>query len=80
MLVRIANKEDSDQTDRLHLQKQSDLGLCCLFWQAIIVQNFRTSTVLDEGFHETAKLTISQKTLMYAQIVRPIFTCRLSVK
>ena len=37
MLVRIANREDPDQTA---LQKQSDLGLCCLskpFSQAISV-------------------------------------------
>ena len=43
MSVRIANREDPDQT-----KKQSDLGLRCLscpWWQATIVQNFRTSTV-----------------------------------
>ena len=38
MLVRVANREDPDQTV---LKKQSDLGLPCLsrpFWQAISVQ------------------------------------------
>ena len=42
MLVRIANREDPDQT-------QSDLGLHCLsrpFWLATSVQKFRASTVL----------------------------------
>ena len=41
MLVRIANREDPDQT-------ASDLGLHCLsmlFWQATSVQSFRTFTV-----------------------------------
>ena len=53
MLVRIGNKEDPDQTAsdliRLLFQKQSDLGLLCLFrpfWQASGFQNFTTSTVL----------------------------------
>ena len=44
-LVRIANREDPDQTA---FQKQSDLGLHCLsrfFWQVTSVQNFRTFTV-----------------------------------
>ena len=45
MRVRIANREDTDQT----AQKQSDLGLHWLsstrpFWQAICVRNFGTST------------------------------------
>ena len=42
MLVRIANREDTDQ------KKQSDLGLRCLsrsFYQATSVGNFRTMTV-----------------------------------
>ena len=47
MLVRIASKEDPDQTASLEavLQKQSDLDLHCLsrlFWQATIVRNFKT--------------------------------------
>ena len=44
MPVRIANREDPDQTASL---KQSDLGLPCLSrpWQATSVQNFRRFTV-----------------------------------
>ena len=45
MCVRIANREDPDQTD---FQKQSVLCLPCLFtlfWQATSVRNFRTFTV-----------------------------------
>ena len=45
MLVR---KQTGKTLLRLLLQKQSDLGLCCLsrpFWQAASVQNFRTFTV-----------------------------------
>ena len=41
ILVRIANREDSDQT------ASSDLGLPCLsrpFWQATLVRDFRTFT------------------------------------
>ena len=58
MLVRIANRQDPDETasseavcffrSSLLLQKQSDLGLHCLsrpFWQAISVQIIRTSTI-----------------------------------
>ena len=47
MLVRIANKEDPDQTassEAVFLQKQSDLGILCLsrhFCQATYVPNFR---------------------------------------
>ena len=44
MLVRIPNREDPDQTAS---EKQSDLGLHCLFrpfLQAITVRNFKTST------------------------------------
>ena len=53
MHVRIANREDADQTAYL---KQSDLGLCCLsrplgqemsVQNKISVQNFRTLTVPD---------------------------------
>ena len=43
MLVRIANRDDTDQTAAL-----SDLGLPCLyrpFWKATSVQNLRTFTV-----------------------------------
>ena len=39
MLVRIANREDPDQT------ASSGLGLCCFsraFWQASRIQNYRT--------------------------------------
>ena len=46
MLVRIANREYSDQTAS---SDQSDLGLHCmlgLFWQATSVRNFRTSTIV----------------------------------
>ena len=51
---RIAKREDPDQTAsiRLLLQKQSDLGLPCLFRpfrQAISVQNFRPFTVTSFG-------------------------------
>ena len=45
MLVRIANRETSDQT----LKKQSDLGLRCLarpFWQITSVWMFRTTTIM----------------------------------
>ena len=45
MPVRIANKEDPDQTAS---QKQSDLGLPCLswpFWQITSVPNFRIFAV-----------------------------------
>ena len=49
MLVRLANREDPDQKQSdLGLQKQSDLGMHCLyrpFCQATSVQNFRTSIV-----------------------------------
>ena len=44
MLVRIANREDLDQTAT---SDTADFGLHCLsrhFLQATIVQNFRTST------------------------------------
>ena len=44
MLVRIANREDPDQT-----ASSPDLGLHCLsrpFYQAISVVNFRTFTVV----------------------------------
>ena len=47
LLVRIANREDPDQTASFEM-KQSDLGLTCLsmpFWQATNVQTFRTFTV-----------------------------------
>ena len=43
LLVRIANREDPDQS-----KKQSDLGLRCLLrpvWQVTSVQNFRTFTI-----------------------------------
>ena len=43
MLVRIANREDPFQS--------ADLGLHCLskpFWQANIVQNFRTFSVCND--------------------------------
>ena len=46
MLVRIANREDPDQT--ASFQKQFDLGLHCLsrlLWQETRVRNFRTFTV-----------------------------------
>ena len=54
MLVRIANRQDPDQTAsvRLLLKKQSDLGLCCVsgcVWQATSVQNCRTSSVLKKN-------------------------------
>ena len=42
MLVRIAKREDPDQTA---LKKQPDLGLCCLSGVATSVRNFRTFTV-----------------------------------
>ena len=45
MLLRIANREDHNQTASL---EQSDLGLHCLsrpFWKATSTQNFRTITV-----------------------------------
>ena len=45
LLVRIANREDTDQTV---FQKQSNVGLHCLsrsFYQATSVQNFRTFIV-----------------------------------
>ena len=48
MLIRIANREDFDQT----ASSQSDLGLPCLsglFWQTTSVQIFRTFTLLH--FH-----------------------------
>ena len=48
MHVRIANREDPDQTAYLLFQKQSDLGLRCFsmpFWQSAIVRNFRLFTV-----------------------------------
>ena len=47
MLVRIANREDPDQT------ASSYLGLHCLFkpfWQVISVQNFRTVTIPPINF------------------------------
>ena len=46
LLVRIANREDLDQTASSEMQ--SVLGLHCLsrpFWQAISVRNLRTFTV-----------------------------------
>ena len=46
MLVRMANREDPDQT--ASLEKQFDLGLNCLsrvFCQGTSVQNLRTLTV-----------------------------------
>ena len=46
MLVRIANREDPDQTAS---SDTAGLGLYCLsrhFWQATSVRNFRTSTRL----------------------------------
>ena len=46
MPVPIANSEDLIRL--LLLQKQSDLGLCCLselLWQATSVQNFSTLTI-----------------------------------
>ena len=49
MLVRIANSED---LDRLLLQKQCNLGLHCFsrpFWQASSVGNFRTSTIISKN-------------------------------
>ena len=55
MLVRIANREDPDQT-RLLLQKQSNLGLPYLsrpFWQAASVQNFRIFTITSFRYCET---------------------------
>ena len=48
MLVRITNRESGMTMIRLHLQKQSNIGLHCLsrpLWQATSVRNFRTSTV-----------------------------------
>ena len=48
MLVRIGNREAGTALIRMHLQKQSNIGLHCLsrpLWQATSVQNFRTSTV-----------------------------------
>ena len=45
MLIRKANREDSDNTG----SEQFNPGLCCLFrpfWQATSFQNFRTFTVL----------------------------------
>ena len=45
VLVRIANREDPDQTAS---QKQYNGGLHCLsrpFWQATSVRNFRASTI-----------------------------------
>ena len=47
MLVRIVNREDTDQTASPDLVLLSDLGLHCLsrpFYKTIIVRNFRTST------------------------------------
>ena len=49
MLVRMENKEDTDQTASSEVQKQSDIGLHCLsspFWQALNVPNFRTFTII----------------------------------
>ena len=45
IFVRIANREDTDQTAS---KKRSDLGLPCLsrlLWQATSVRKFRTFTV-----------------------------------
>ena len=48
MLVRIANREDPDQT-------ASDLDLCCLsrpYWQTNGVQNFGTLTIVIKSFYK----------------------------
>ena len=48
MNIRIVNSADPDQTASSLLQKQSDLGLYCLFWlfwQATSVRNFNTFTI-----------------------------------
>ena len=52
MLVRIANREDTDQ---------SDLGLHCffrLFRSATSVQNLRTSTVLMDKMFLSSKISV----------------------
>ena len=62
MLVRIANREDPDQTASSETvsEVQSDLGLPCLsrlLWQANTVQNFRTFTVDTSSYTCTEDLT-----------------------
>ena len=66
ILVRLANRENPDQTasSEAVLKKQSDLGLPCLsigiFCQATSVQNFRTLMVsLLSGYHITPQRTKS---------------------
>ena len=67
-LVRKANREDPDMTassERLLLQKQSDLGLQNLsrpFWQVTSVGNFRRFTI--SSVH---KLTSFVSTLPYSR-------------
>ena len=49
ILVRVANREDPDQTAS---KKQSDLGLRCLsrpFWQGTSVRKFRISNKLVQS-------------------------------
>ena len=51
--VRIANREDPDQTADEEAVIQSDLGLHCLsrpFWQATSTQNFKCFKILNTSF------------------------------
>ena len=66
MLVRIANREDPDQT--ASFQKQSDLGLHCLsrhFLQATNVQKFRIFTRKCSKIPNTFPFLFSNKLLVF---------------
>ena len=64
MFVRIANREDPDQT--ASSEAVSDMGLHCLsklFWPATSVRNFRTFTVLWR--HKETSATLQKTKLLY---------------
>ena len=67
MLLRIANRENPDQT------ASSDLGLHCLsspFWQANSVSNFRTFTVAIEAAESLLACYLQKTYLSYKLLLK----------